>query len=192
MVGASGVRGRAVAAALRERHDVVEASRSRAPHRVDLADADSLHWIFDGQGPFDAVVCAAGEADLGRLETLSAETFASGKPLGQIRLALVAQSRLGDGGSITLTTGVLSRNPIRGAAAAATANAGLEGFVRAASIEMPRGLRINAVSPCVLSEAWSAYGRYFARFEPVPATRVALAYVRSIEGAQTGQTYAVH
>jgi NAD(P)-dependent dehydrogenase (short-subunit alcohol dehydrogenase family) len=195
LIGAGGMLGRAVAAALQPRHDVVAASRSCAPCRADLADAASLEQVFAAHGPFDAVVCAAGEAGFGRLDDFTADAFGAalnGKLLAQIRLALVARANLRDGSSITLTTGLLSCNPIRGAVAATTANAVIEGFVRAAAIDMPRGLRINAVSPGVLSESWDAYGRYFAGFEPVPAARVALAFVRSVEGAESGRTYLVH
>ncbi len=70
-------------------------------------------------------------------------------------------------------------------------NGALEAFVGAAAIELPRGLRINIVSAGVLQEAMDAYGPYFRGFEPVPARRVALAYSKSVEGAQTGQIYRV-
>ena len=69
-------------------------------------------------------------------------------------------------------------------------NGALESFVRAAAIEL-RNQRINAVSPSVIAESMDAYGAYFRGFEPVPAKRVALAFSRSVEGAQTGQIYRV-
>jgi hypothetical protein len=56
---------------------------------------------------------------------------------------------------------------------------------------MPRGLRINAVSPGVITEAMPDYAPFFRGFEPVPAARAALAYAKSVEGAQTGQVYRV-
>lgn len=70
-------------------------------------------------------------------------------------------------------------------------NGAVNAFVRAAAIEMPRGLRINAVSPGVIEEAMPAYGPFFRGFEPVPATRAALAFAKSVEGLQTGQVYVV-
>jgi hypothetical protein len=54
-----------------------------------------------------------------------------------------------------------------------------------------RGLRINAVSPTLLTESAEAYGSVFPGFETVPAARVALAYQRSVEGAQTGKVFEV-
>jgi hypothetical protein len=67
----------------------------------------------------------------------------------------------------------------------------LEGFVRGAAIELPRGIRNNVVSPTVLTEAMDAYAPYFRGFEPVTGQRAAMAYLRSVEGAQTGRVYRV-
>ena len=100
-------------------------------------------------------------------------------------------TRLRDGGSITLISGILSAEPIRNGANATEVNAAIEGFVADAAIELPRGLRINAVSPTVLTESLEGYGPFFPGFESVPAARVALAYQRSVEGAQTGRVYRV-
>ena len=111
--------------------------------------------------------------------------------LGQIRVALAGQHHLNDGGSITLTSGIVADEPIRQGSNATTVNAAVEGFVRAASIELPRGLRINAVSPTIVTESASVYGAFFPGFESVPAAKVALAYRRSVEGPQTGRVYRV-
>jgi hypothetical protein len=70
-------------------------------------------------------------------------------------------------------------------------NGAVDAFVRAAAIELPLGQRINAVSATVPEEAWDSYGSYFAGYRPVAAPEVALAYVKSISGAQTGQIYRV-
>ena len=52
-------------------------------------------------------------------------------------------------------------------------------------------MRINAVSPTILQESLAAFGPYVPGTEGVPAKRVALAYSKSVEGAQTGQVYFV-
>ena len=62
---------------------------------------------------------------------------------------------------------------------------------QAASIELDRGLRINVVSPGVITEAMESYGPYFRGFESVPAARAALAYAKSVEGKRTGQVFQV-
>ena len=89
------------------------------------------------------------------------------------------------------TTGVTSHDPIRTGTSASLVNGAIDAFVRAAAIELPRGLRVNAISPTVLLEAMPDYAPYFRGFKPVPAADVALAYAKSVEGLQTGQTYHV-
>jgi len=85
--------------------------------------------------------------------------------------------------------GIVAEQPIRNGASASMVNSAVEGFARGAAIELPRGLRINVVSPTVLEESMDGYGPFFIGFEPAPAKRVALSYARSIDGAQTGQVY---
>lgn len=194
VIGAGGAVGRAVVAELAQRHDVLEAGRTRGAHRVDVRDLDDVQRLFAAIDALDAVVVATGSVHFGPLGEMTAQQFRSGiddKLMGQINVVLAGQHRLADGGSFTLTSGILAEQPIRDGADASTVNAALEGFVRAAAIELPRGLRINAVSPTVLAESMAAYGPYFRGFEPAPASRVALAYARSVEGAQTGQVYKV-
>jgi len=56
---------------------------------------------------------------------------------------------------------------------------------------MPRGIRINVVSPTVITESMGKYTNYFRGFDSVDVAKVALAYSKSVEGAQTGQIYPV-
>ena len=70
-------------------------------------------------------------------------------------------------------------------------NGALEGFVVAAAIELPNALRLNLVSPTVLTESMPEYGDYFPGFMPVSAAEVAQAYRKSVEGKQSGQVYRV-
>ena len=199
LVGASGTIGRAVAAELGARHDIVTAGRKSGDVRIDIDDPASIVAGVRQAGPIDAVACASGSVNfrpLGMIAPASVtdSVYALGlasKLMGQVNLALAARETLRDGGSITLVSGVLTHDPIIAGSSASMANAAIEAFVRAAAIELPRGLRINVVSPTVLTESMAAYGPFFRGFEPVPAARVALAYSRSIEGAQTGAVYTV-
>ena len=162
--------------------------------QADISDSASIRRLFEQTGPFDALISAAGNAHFGALEELSAKEFAVGlddKLMGQVNLVLIGREFANDGASFTLTSGVLSEDPIRYGAAVSTVNAALDGFVRAAAIELPRGLRINGVSPTILEESLPAYGPYFRGFKAVPAATVALAYAKSAEGRQTGQVYRV-
>ena len=194
LVGASGTIGQAIDRELRERHDIVRVGRNSGELQVDISDPASIRRLFEQTGPFDALISAAGNAHFGALEELTAKEFAVGlddKLMGQINLVLIGREFANDGASFTLTSGVLSEDPIRYGSAVSTVNAALDGFVRAAAIELPRGLRINGVSPTILEESLPAYGPYFRGFKAVPAATVALAYAKSAEGRQTGQVYRV-
>ncbi len=194
VVGATGTVGQAVVREFAERHDVIQAGHVRGQQQVDITDGASIRALLERVGPLDAIVATAGQLHFGPLTEMSAEQFRIGlnsKLMGQVELALAGQHVLKDGGSITLTSGIVSEEPIRFGANATTVNAAVEGFVRAAAVELPRGLRINVVSPTLLEESVPVYGPYFMGFETVPGRRVALAYARSVEGAQTGRVYRV-
>jgi NAD(P)-dependent dehydrogenase (short-subunit alcohol dehydrogenase family) len=194
IVGANGTLGKAVAAELGARHDIVGASRSSGDVQVDLRDAGSVEAMYEKIGPIDAVVCAAGKVPFAPLAELTEARYVEGlqdKLLGQIRLVTAGTPCLRDGGSFTLITGILTEQPILSGAVASTVNGAVEAFARAAAIELPRGIRINVVSPTVLTEAMDAYAPYFRGFEPVSAERAAMAFARSVEGRQTGQVYKV-
>jgi NAD(P)-dependent dehydrogenase (short-subunit alcohol dehydrogenase family) len=194
IVGASGTIGTAVASELKQRNDIVTAGRKSGDHTVDTTDLDSIRALFEKVGPVDAVVSTAGNVHFGPLLQMTPEQLAIGladKLMGQVHLALEASKHLNPGGSVTLTAGTLSKDPIRFGASASLVNSAIEGFVRAAALEFPAGTRINVVSPTVLRESMPSYGPYFPGSEGVPAKRVALAYAKSVEGAQTGQVYYV-
>jgi NAD(P)-dependent dehydrogenase (short-subunit alcohol dehydrogenase family) len=194
VVGASGTIGRAVVAELRERHEIVAAGRESGDVRVDITDKASIRAAFEAAGPIDAVVSAAGKvkfAPFAEMEDADYRIGLADKLMGQVNLVLIGREFIADGGSFTLTTGVLDSDPIRMGSSASMVNGAVNAFVVAAAIEMPRGLRINVVSPGVITEAMPDYAPFFRGFEPVPAARAALAYAKSVEGAQTGQVYRV-
>ncbi len=194
IVGASGTIGRAVVAELRQRHDVIAAGRTSGDLRIDITDSASIRSAFEKAGALDAVVSAAGHVKFAPFKDMTAADYEIGlkdKLMGQVDLVLIGRDYVSDGGSFTLTTGVLDSDPIRQGTSAAMVNGAVNAFVTAAAIEMPRGQRINAVSPGVIAEAMESYAPFFRGFEPVPAARAALAYAKSVEGAQTGQVYRV-
>ncbi len=188
VVGASGTIGAAVVGALEGRHEVVPVARTRAERRVDIGSADSIRRLYDGIGCFDALICAAGLAKFGPLMSLSEEDFRLGldsKEMGQINLVRLGLEHARDAGSFTLTSGVLSVEPTPGSAAISPVNAAVEAFCRAAALEMPRKIRINAVRPPWVAETLAAMGRDPAG--GLPADRLALAYVDCVEGSATGE-----
>ncbi len=193
LVIGTGLVGGAAISALSERgHDVVGASRSSTP-AVDATDPDSIAALFAALGTVDAVVAAVGSAPYEPLAQLDHGDFLKGllaKALAQIDIVQIGTPYVVDGGSFTLTTGVLGREPIVTGAASSVANGALQAFTMAAAIELPRGIRINAVSPTVLVEATSHHSA-FPGFSQVSAAAVGQAYVKAVEGAQTGQVYAL-
>lgn len=194
VIGASGTVGKAVVIELAKRHEIIAASRSSATHPVDVMQPASIEALFQNIGKVDAIVAATGDLHFGPLTEMTGEQFRIGlnsKLMGQVELTLIGQKYLHDGGSITLTSGIVGEQPIRLGANATAVNKAVEGFALGAAIELPRGIRINVVNASVLQESMPAYGPYFVGFEPVPAARVALAYARSVDGAQTGQVYRV-
>jgi hypothetical protein len=113
------------------------------------------------------------------------------KLMGQVNLVLLGRKHVNEGGSFTLTGGVLDSDPIVAGSSASMVNGALNAFALAAAIELDRGQRINVVSPGVITEALGAYAPYFRGFEAVPAARAALAYVKSVEGKRTGHVFRV-
>ena len=194
VIGASGTVGRAVAQELSQRHEVIHVGRIQGDYQVDITSQQSVENLFAKTGRVDAIVSATGNLFFGPLATMTDGDFNQGlqdKLLGQIRLALTGQHYLNDGGSITLISGIVAHEPIAQGVNATTVNAGLEGFVRAAACELPRGIRINLISPTVLTESAAAYDGFFPGFASVPAASVAQAYRRSVEGIQNGRIYKV-
>lgn len=191
LIGAGGTIGSAVDKELSQRHEVIRIGRNSGDLQVDISDSASIRKLFEQTGKFDALICAAGNVTFAPLSEMSDDSFALGlkdKLMGQVNLLLIGREFANDGASFTFTTGVLSHDPIRSGASAALVNGALDSFVRAAAIELPRGLRVNSVSPTVLTEALGKYAPYFRGFKSVPAAEVALAYAKSVEGLQTGQT----
>ena len=192
LIGSTGRLGAAVHDALRDRHEVVTASRSGGDVTVDITDPSTIAAMYEQVGRVDAVACAAGHVPYLPLGEITTEDIAKGvqdKLLGQVELVRQGLGHVADDGSYTLITGVLARQPILTGTIASLVNGALESFVKAAAIELPARQRINAVSPTVFTEALDVYGSFFPGFLPVPLSDVAATFVRSIEGPQTGQVY---
>jgi NAD(P)-dependent dehydrogenase (short-subunit alcohol dehydrogenase family) len=189
-VGGAGTIGRAVVEHLSARHDVVVAGRTSGDVQVDIGSPDSVRLMYDQVGSFDALVCTAGEAHFGPFGTTTEEELALGlhsKLLGQIRLVLLGRSQISDGGSFTLVSGYIFDDPIPEAVSFAVANGGVEGFVRAAALNLDRKVRINAVSPGMAQDSAEQFGRFNPGRTPVPMPAIAAAFARSVEGWRSGE-----
>lgn len=194
MVGAAGDIGQAACKELEQRHEIIKVGRSGGDYCVDVADISAVKSLYEAVGGFDAVVSCAGDATFALLEEMDQESFMVGlqqKVMGQVNLVLAGLDFIADGGSFTLTSGVLDRDPIRMGTNAATANGALAGFVKGAAIEIPRGLRVNVVSPGMLDVSAPRYGEWFQGHKLVSSHDVGLAYTKCVEGALTGQVVIV-
>ncbi|GAA3776215.1 short chain dehydrogenase [Streptomyces coacervatus] len=194
LIGATGTLGAALHKTLDTRgHEVITVGRNGGDLRYDITDPTQVTEVYERVGRVDAVVSAAGHVPYKPVTELTPEDYLAafhGKVLSQIDLVRQGIPRIAERGSFTLITGVLAREPIPTGSAASMANGALEAFVRAAAIEIAPQ-RINAISPTVFTESLDSYGDYFPGMPSVDLADVTQAYVRSVEGAQTGQIYAL-
>jgi NAD(P)-dependent dehydrogenase (short-subunit alcohol dehydrogenase family) len=191
VIGAKGTLGKAVTDVLSKHgHEVVGASRT-SELRVDIEDPATVRALFQRVKDVDAVVVCAGAGGWGPLSKLTDEDFAfslRSKLMGQVNLIRIAKDHVKDGGSITVTSGILALKPTPGSSAVSLINAGLEGFVRAAALEMPRGVRVNVVSPPWVKETLRAMK--MDESHGLPAAEVAKAYAAAVEGRSNGEVIA--
>jgi len=190
VVGAFGTIGSKLVEILREKHDAISVARTRGDVLVDYNDSQSIRSMFEKTGLVDAVVVAAGGGNFwGSFDEIAEDQFKiglNGKLMGQINFVLIGTEFVNDGGSFTLTSGFLSNNPMPYSLVVGTVNAAVDAFVLQASVSLPRGIRINSVSPASVVETE-------LNLEKGQVTReqTANAYVQSIEGDMTGKVFKV-
>ncbi len=189
VIGASGTIGSSIVQQLGSNVEVITASRSRGSFVLDISNPESIKAMFGQLSDVDAVVCAVGVAAYAPLAKLSDDDFEKGlhnKLMGQVNLVRFGMNSMAPHGSFTLTGGMASRQPFEsGGALISMCNAGLEGFVKAASRELPKQMRLNVVAPGWVRETLSRL-----KMDPlrgVPAMRVAERYIEAIQGTMTGQ-----
>lgn len=194
VVGATGAVGRTAVEALSGRHEIISVGRTSGDVRMDIEDVDSIRAMYRQVGSVDAVVSAVGHVPFGPVHEMTGGHFMEGilgKVLPQVNLVLEGFEFVNDHGSFTVTSGVTNRDPIRGGSCAAAANGALDGFVRGAAVDMPRGIRINAVSPEILEACRERYDGFFPGHVHVPNEAVGLAFTKAVEGCLSGQVLIV-
>ena len=136
IVGGNGTIGKKVSQHLAKKHDLVIAGRTSGDVQVEIAQSQSITAMFEAVGKVDAIVCIAGEAKWGAFKDLSEEDYHIGlnsKLMGQVNLVRIGKDYLNDGGSITLSTGILADHPVAMTASAAMVNGGVHSFAKAAA-----------------------------------------------------------
>lgn len=189
IVGASGTMGKHLVNAFKNEHEVITAASKDCNVQVDITSTSSIENMYKQVGAFDALISTAGPTYVGPWKKLTDKEFrqgVEGKMMGQINLVLIGQHYINAKGSFTLITGALSHDPQKNFANASAANGAVEGFVRAAAIELENGIRINAVSPTVIENS-PQYFPFFPGDIPVTMQQLEYGFRKAVFGANTGQ-----
>jgi len=190
IIGGNGTIGKKVSGHFAAKHEVIVAGRSSGDVTVDMTDSQSIQAMFDSVGRVDAVVCIAGEAKWAAFEEMSEEDYYIGlrsKLMGQVNLVRIGHPYVNDGGSFTLSTGILADHPVAFTTSAAMVNGGIHSFVKAACLELKRSQRINVVAAGLVEDAVDKYEAYFPGHNPIPMWKVVNGYVKSVLGKGTGE-----
>jgi len=194
IVGATGTMGKHLTSAFEKEHEIVTVAEKEADILVDITSPESIENLFKQVGSFDALISTAGPTHVGPWKNLTDKEFrkgVDGKMMGQINLVLIGQHYINPKGSFTLITGALTHDPQLNFANASAANGAVEGFVRAAAIELGNGIRINAVSPTVIENS-PQYFPFFPGDIPVTMKELEFGFRKSVFGANTGQIIKPH
>jgi NAD(P)-dependent dehydrogenase (short-subunit alcohol dehydrogenase family) len=186
--GASGTIGSQVVEQLAAKgHEVVSIGARSGDHRVDYTDAAAVEAMLESIAPLDAIVVSVGgDSAFKPYNTLTDEDFILGaerKLVAQFRIVRLAEKYVRDNGSVTLTSGFLSHYPNPYSLATGPFNAAIDTFVQQSAEHLPRGLRVNVVSPAPVVEPDQV------KEGLVSAAQVAEFYVESIEGQATGTVF---
>jgi len=196
LAGASGIIGGHLDRSWQNEHEIIRASTNKSEYTLDFTSLESIREFLKQIHSFDALVITAGSAPLKPIAELTAADFYEGfksKLMGQINLVLEAQQHLSKNGVITLTSGILSEDPIPNGTALSTVNAALNGFVKAASQELIlKGKRLNVVSPGLLQDSAERLQGFFPGHHPVSAAKVVKAYEKSVFGQCNGEVIKVY
>ncbi|WP_441001098.1 short chain dehydrogenase [Fodinibius sp. SL11] len=191
LIGGTGTIGSVLTDRLKDDHELIIVGHSSGDLQTDITDPKAIQSLFKEVGTIDAVIVTTGSAPIKPLKELTNDDFIEGvksKMMGQINVALTALDYLNDGGSITLTTGILSHDPIPQGTILSTVNNAVNGFVIGSYGEfMQHGIRINAVSPALVEDSAEALGDYFPGHTPAKMKHVANGYIKSLQTLITGQ-----
>ena len=188
LIGASGTIGQAVEKALSVEHSVITANYSGGDVQVDLGSPASISAMFDNVGTVDAIISTAGLANFAPLDQLTDADYdlaLHNKLMGQINLVRLGKAALSDGGSVTLTSGVLGREPMVGSAVISMANGALESYAKAVALELDN-VRVNVVAPAFVKETMAMIG--MDTTDGLSAEDTAKAYVAAVTGTMHGKT----
>jgi len=185
IVGAAGRIGKEVDQALSEGNEIIRVGVRSGDFQCDYTDTESVKKMFSDVGEFDSLISVAGrDSTFKSFQDLDDESYRYGferKFLGQIRFLKYGENTIRDNGSFVFTSGFLSHYPNPASIATGPLNAAVDTFVSNTAPMLPRGIRINVVSPApVVEPGQEGEGL-------VTAADTARLYVQAVEGNITGQ-----
>lgn len=192
VIGGTGLVGSEVVRQLRTDHEVIAVGRTRGDFQVDIEERASVAALFERIGPVDAIISLAGDGKFGAFADEDGSAYVravQSKIMGQVNIARVGHAYLNAGGSITLTSGAVTRHPVPGTAAIAVGAGAIDAFVSTVALELEEGKRINAISLSLVKESaenlgWDSTGC-------VPVEAVAQRYRDIAFGEGSGEAIAV-
>jgi len=190
LIGSNGTIGSAIAQKLKKAgHSLLEVNLTSGNVHLDISSENAIQKFYEKAGPFDGLICAAGSACTGPLDSLEEKDFYNSiksKLMGQVNLVIKGNHFINPGGFFTLTSGILAEEPNYNKSALGLVNGALNGFVINAALEMPNKVRINIVSPSILLESIPEQGQCPGR-SPIEADHVALHYLRTVNEKINGE-----
>ncbi|NQU88615.1 MAG: short chain dehydrogenase [Mariniphaga sp.] len=195
IIGGYGTIGNKVVTYFSKKNETIIAGRSKGDIKVDIADETSIKQMFEETGKVDAIINIAGQVKWAPFNEMSNQDFNIGiknKMMGQVNLVRIGKDYLNQGGSITLTTGILADDPVFGTTGAALVNSGIHGFVNAVKDELENGIRINVVSPGLVEDSAEKIGHLFPGRKVIPMDQVVNGYIRSVEDNKTSEVIRIY
>lgn len=195
IVGGKGTIGKKVSEYFSQNNEVIIAGRKNGDVLVDISNSESIVEMFKIIGKIDAIICTAGIAKWAPFNEMTEEDYYIGlnnKLMGQVNLIRIGRDYLNQGGSVTLTTGILADDPVPMTTAAAMVNGAIHSFVKAVVLEIEKGIRINVVAPGLVEDSAIKFKAYFPGYSAIPMNRVVNGYIRSVEGKGTGEVIRIY
>ncbi|MCG2590402.1 short chain dehydrogenase [Rhodohalobacter sulfatireducens] len=194
IAGATGTIGSKITEDLESDHEVIKVGSNSGDIHADITDSESIENLFEEVDSFDALVSATGVGHFGPISDMKEEDFRVGlnsKLMGQINLVLIGQKYINPNGSFTLVSGILSEDPVFASSNLAAVNGAVNSFVKAASMELQNGVRINAISPGVVEDSPEFFGA-FPGHKPVAMEDVVRGFRKSVLGNINGEVVKVY
>lgn len=195
IIGANGTLGKAITPVLADRHEVITAGRTSGDIHVDITSEAAIQGMFEQLNNIDACICIAASGPTDDFSTLTENQLIAdmkGKLFGQVNLVLLGQHWINQGGSFTLTSGVFADTPYKGVTGGAVTSGALHSFTISAALELKDKVRINCVSPGMAADSADQFGHLFPGLKAVPMDHLVAAYLKSVEGSDTGHIYRVY